>query len=146
MACNRPVTSVAFVSLLALAASPAVSLGAAPQPPAAAPPVSVERIREELSKPAPLPLLDTPLPPPTVTFKSGVEERVFVLTLEQQLHKEFDLRGLQKQSAEWAAMCCGIDINLVIKEIEEALKRRKVRKIREQIARELAELEAARKK
>jgi hypothetical protein len=55
-------------------------------------------------------------------------------------------RSLQRQSAEWAAKCCGIGLGLLFNSVEDALERRRVRKIREQIARELAELEADRKK
>jgi hypothetical protein len=40
---------------------------------------------------------------PVATFRTRVEQRVRSLTLEEWLHKEFDLTGLQKQSAEWAA-------------------------------------------
>jgi uncharacterized protein YfcZ (UPF0381/DUF406 family) len=75
-----------------------------------------------------------------------VDQRVFVLTLEEALHKEFDLNELQRQSAEWAAKCCGYDIGQLITKIDDALRERKIRKTRQQIWRELAELEAARKK
>ncbi len=142
----RSATLVGIVSLLALVVSPPQSLGAAPQPPAGVPPVSLERIREQLKEtPAPR-LLDMPLPLPVPTFKTSVEQRVYVPTLEEQLRKEFTLIGLQRQSADWASKCCGLDLNQLFKSAEKALQRRKVRKIRQQIARELAQLEAARKK
>ena len=86
-----------------------------------------------------------PLQLPVATFKTSVEQRVFVLTFEEQLRKDFTLTALQRQSAEWASRCCGLDLNQLFQSAERALHRRKVRKIREQIARELAELEAARK-
>jgi hypothetical protein len=82
---------------------------------------------------------------PMPIFKTGIKQRVFVLSLEEQLHKEFDLNLLQRQSANWASMCCGIDIGLLVKGIDRALQQRKMRKIREQVTRELTELEAARK-
>jgi hypothetical protein len=142
----RRATLVRMVSLLALVASPSSSPGVAPQPPAGVPPVSVERIREQLKKsPAPT-LFDMPLQLPVATFKTGVEQRVFVLSLEEYLRKEFALTPLQRQSAEWASNCCGLNLNLLFESAERALHRRKVRKIRQQIARELAQLEAASKK
>ena len=81
-----------------------------------------------------------------VRFKTRVDQQVYVLPFEEWLEKELKLTGLQKQSADWGAQCCGIDLNVVFSSLEDALQRRRERKIREQIARELAELEAARKK
>ncbi len=138
----RGATVVAILSLLTLASA---SLGAAPQPPTGVPPVSVERIQEQLKKNSAPSLLDMPLQPPVATFKTGVEQRVFVLTLEEQLRKDFTLNALQRQSVDWGSRCCGISLSQLFNSVERALDRRKVRKIREQIARELAELEAARK-
>jgi hypothetical protein len=142
---HRP-TLVAILSLLAIVATPSTSLGAAPQPPADAPLVSLERVREELTKPPAPKLLDTPLQLPVTTFKSSVEQRVFVLSFEERLHKDLELGILQRQSADWASKCCGIDVNRLFKGVTSAMKRREVRKIRERIARELAALEAAREK
>ena len=136
---------VAIMSLLALVVSPPASLGAAPQPPTDVPPVSVERIQEQLKKNSPPGLRDLALQPPVATFKTGVEQRVFVLTFEEQLRKDFTLNALQRQSADWGSKCCGISLSQLFDSVERALQRRKVRKIREEIARELAELEAARK-
>jgi hypothetical protein len=100
--------------------------------------------------------LDMPLQAPVATFRTRVDQQVFVLTLDDWLEKEFKLLGLQRQSADWAAACCGgyalasgsygIRLDPLFKSLEKALERRKVRKVREQIARELAALEAARKK
>jgi hypothetical protein len=136
-------------SLVALVVCSSATLAAAPQGPAEDLPVSVERIREELAKPPPTALkLDMPLQVqvPVPTFKTRVDQRVFVLPLEDWLEKELKLTGLQRQSADWGARCCGINLDQLFKSLDDALKRRKVRKTREQIARELAELEAARKK
>jgi phage gp29-like protein len=47
--------------------------------------------------------------------------------------------------ADGGAKCCGIALDPLCRSIDEALQRRRQRKIREQIARELAELDAARK-
>jgi hypothetical protein len=139
-----------FALLVALA-----SLGAAPQAPAGELPVSVERIREELKR---TPALDVnrPVEQPVATFRMRIEQRVYVLSLEDWIEKEFRLTALQRQSAAWAGTCCGgyvlasgaygVRLDPLIDRLEKALQRRRVRKIRERIARELAELEAARKK
>lgn len=138
-------TLIAVLCVPSLVAGLSATLRAAPQEPAGVPPVSLERIREELDKP-PAIKLDVPVRLQGPTFKTRVDQRVFVLTLEQALHKEFDLNDFQRQSAEWASKCCGFDVGQVFKIVDEALQRRTIRKTREQIARELAELEAARKK
>jgi len=119
------------------------TLRAAPQEPAADTPVSLKRLRARLEKtPGPGLKLDVPVPP---TFKSRVDQRAWVLTLEEALHKQFDLNDLQRQSAAWASQCCGFNLGHLFNAVEKALEQRKIRKTREQIARELAELEAARK-
>ena len=69
---------------------------------------------------------------------------MWVPTLKEHLHNTFDLTPMQRQSAEWAAQCCGIKIGQVVQMAEDALRARKIRKIREEIARELAFIEAAR--
>ena len=125
----------------------ATPLGIPLPPPPAAPeaaPTSIERIKDKLDTgPWQGIKLDVPIPPARPTFKARVDQKVFVQTLEEALHKEFDLNDLQRQSAEWSAKCCGYDIGALIKSIDKALDQRKIRKTREQIARELAELEAA---
>ena len=109
-------------------------------------PVSLDRIREELSKTPKTRLrLDMPVAVPVATFRTEVQ-RKYVLSFEEWLEKEFTLTDLQRQSADWAGRCCGIGLAPLFNRLEDALQRRKARKIREQIARELAELEAARKK
>jgi hypothetical protein len=126
----------------ALVVSPATS-AAAPQEPSSGSPISLERIREDLEKPPPPRL--TPAQPVQLrpTFKTRVDQRSWVPTLEEHLHKQFDLTAMQRQSADWAAKCCGLNIGQFVKIAEDALRARKIRKTREQIARELAELEAA---
>jgi hypothetical protein len=89
-------------------------------------------------------MTDNPYLPWPVFRRSVVA--AFQRSLTGWLEKELKLSGLQRQSAEWGAKCCGIDLNVVFSSLEDALQRRRERKIREQIARELAELEAARKK
>ena len=137
---------------LALVVCLSAALEAAPQQPATDLPVSLDRIREELAKtPTTRLKLDTPVQVPVPRFRTGVVQRVYVLTLEEWLDKEFKMTALQRQSADWAAMCCGgyvlysVRLDPLFKSLGNALERRRVRKIREQIARELAEIEAARK-
>jgi hypothetical protein len=123
------------------------SLGAAAQAPPAELPVSLERIREELKQP---PAIDAnrPLEQPVATFRIRIEHPRYVPTIEEWIRREFRLSALQRQSAAWGSKCCGLNLlslaSGLTKGIKEARQRREVRKIREQIARELAELEAAR--
>lgn len=122
----------------------AAPLGTIPAEPAGGLPVSLERIKGKLAKAPAVPLkADVPMQLRPPTFKARVDQRVFVLTLEEALHKQFDLNDLQRQSAEWSSKCCGVNFGQVEKIISDALKQRQLRKTREQIARELAELEAA---
>ena len=138
---------LASLSLPALAICPSTTLGATPQAPTEDSPVSLDRIREALEKTPPTGLkLDMALQLPVATFRTRVDQRVYVLSFEDWLEKEFSLTPLQRQSADWAARCCGISLDPLFRKLEEALDRRRVRKIREQIAEELAQLEAARKK
>ena len=67
-----------------------------------------------------------------------------MLPFQDYLRQKLELTPLQRQSQEWASRCCGLDLGLLFKGLEKALDRRKVRQVREQIGRELAELEAAR--
>jgi hypothetical protein len=131
---------------LVLVVSSSMGVRAAAQEPAAPPPGSLERIGERLKTTTAPSRFDTPLQQPVATFRTSVEGRSFVLTLEEQIRKDFTLNDLQRQSADWASKCCGINLNQLFQSAERALHRRKVRRIREQIARELAELEAARQK
>ena len=50
---------------------------------------------------------------------------------------------LQRQSQDWASKCCGYNLNQLATGVKKALQRRKARKIREQVERELAEVVAA---
>jgi hypothetical protein len=136
----------ALICVLALVAGQAATLAAAPQQPDSAPPVSLDRIKERLARPARDFKPGEPVQLRVPTFRSRVDQRVFVLTLEEALHKEFDLNELQRQSAEWRAKCCGISIGQLLEMAGDAMRARKIRKTQEQIWHELAELEAARKK
>lgn len=108
-----------------------------------APGVALGRVKARLDQAPGRPL--TPSGPLELrpVFKSTVERHPFVLTLEQDLHKTFDLNDMQRQSAEWSAKCCGLDLGALFRSVDHALDERRVRKTREQIARELALLEAA---
>ncbi len=99
----------------ALVAAFSTRLDAAPQQPAAPPPVSLDRIREGIGNPGLK--LNVPIPPPRPTFKSRVDQRQFVLTLEQALHRDFDLNEFQRQSAEWRSKCCGFNIGQIFEAI-----------------------------
>jgi len=117
---------------------------AAPQQVAQESADSVPYVRAQLDRPQVPTIKNAPPPRPLPTFRASVEHRVWVLTLEEQLHKEFDLTPLQRQSADWSARCCGINLIEVAKDINKAVQQEKERRVRAQIVRELAEIEAAR--
>lgn len=135
--------ALAVVSLAALVVSVPARLAAAAQQSASIPSVSLERIRKGLETTPALRVAVDTSQLPVATFRASVERRPYVLTLEQQLHKQFDLNLLQRQSADWASRCCGYNLNRLAKGVSTALQRRKERKVREQVARELAEVRAA---
>lgn len=140
----RPRASAIFWSL-ALVVSLGGAAAAAPQQPAKDDlPVSTARIREKLTKEPPNPKLQASWQQPVARFTARVDERIMVLTFDEWLAKEFKLNDLQRQSADWASRCCGFNLNAVVNEAGKALQRRKVRKIRAQIASELREIESAR--
>ena len=126
--------------LLTLAVGPAVAAAAPQQAPPPAP-ESLNRIKGELAGPAIKLTTQAPMQL-RPTFRARADERVFVPTLEEVLHKQFDLNDLQRQSAQWAAQCCGFKVGQVVDVIEDAVRARKVRRTQEQIQRELAEIEA----
>ena len=129
--------------LLGLIATMSPALASAqPPPPSSDLPVSLERIREGLEKPVERALVLPPLVPLT-RFKIGVEERTYMLPFKEQLDKDLEPTLLQAQSRDWASRCCGLDVGVLFKSIDRAMQRRKERKIREQIARELEEVKAA---
>jgi hypothetical protein len=143
MTCLKAAVAAVF-SLVVLVLCASTGLDAAPQQPTDVPAVSLDRIREGLAKPPAL-KLDVKSQLPVAIFRAGVEQRVYVLTFEEQLHKDFDLNVLQRQSADWASKCCGVDVGQVLKGIDRARQRQQARKIRDQVARELAQVEAARR-
>jgi hypothetical protein len=122
----------------------ATPAGAAPQRPEqpATDPASVARVRAKLETPPSL-NLDWPALLPLVTFKTSVEQRVYVLSFKEQLAKEFKLTPFQQQSQEWASRCCGVNLVSLVSGLEKRLERRRERKTREEVARELARVQAA---
>jgi hypothetical protein len=146
---NSPPARFAAFAALAFAVWLSADLAAAPQPPVKELPVSLDRIRQDLAKAPAVGLkLSVPVKVPVATFKSRVEQRVYVLTLREWIDKEFALNTLQRQSADWASKCCGYGVSLdpLFNALDKAVERRRLRNIRKQIARELTELEAARTK
>jgi hypothetical protein len=136
---TRPPSAV----LLGLIATLSPAAAIAQQPPSGGDlPVSLERIRAGVEKPIEH-AIDIPPLVPLTRFRTSVEERRYMLPFKEQLDKDLEPTLLQAQSRDWASRCCGIDLGVLFKGIDQALQRRKERKIREQIARELDELKAA---
>jgi len=140
MTALRLLVPAASLAAILVCGSPVVAAGQA----AGAEP-SLARLKGELRKAAPRRLEPEAPVQLAVPFKSRVVQRVFVPTLEEHLHQTFDLNLLQRQSADWASRCCGLDLGRVFQYAETALREREVRKVREQIARELAAIDAARR-
>ena len=117
---------------------------AAPQDQSNDPGTSLSRIRKGLDRPATSlkPSGDLQLRP---TFRSEVVKHPFVPTLEEHLHKTFDLTDFQRKYADYAAGAGGFDLGFIFRRIDKALEERRISNVRTQIRRELAELEAARK-
>ena len=67
-----------------------------------------------------------------------------MLPFQEYLRQKLELTPLQRQSADWASRCCGIDLGQLFKGVEKAWDRRKARQLRERISRELADLETSR--
>lgn len=106
---------------------------------------ALSRVKRELQRtPTHRLKLDPQLP--VATFRSTVEQRRYMLTFEEWLQKEFELTPFQRQSQEWRSKCCGLDLLELSGRLDKALQRREARRLREQIARELAQIEANRKK
>jgi hypothetical protein len=135
--------AAALLWVLSALVLPPARVDAAQQADAVAP-LTIDRLRAELEKPPPPRLRPKAAVPLRPTFKTRAEGRPFVPTLEEHLHKQFDLTLLQRQSAEWAARCCGFDLGLLVEGFNQLRTERTIRKAREQIARELAAIDAAR--
>jgi hypothetical protein len=134
--------STLVVPAAAEAQEPAAAQAAPPaQDEAAAPPVSLDRIRERVAR---TPALKVDPKPPVPLFRTTTEARALMLPFQEHLRQQLEPTLLQRQSRDWASRCCGIDLGLLFNGIDKAVERRKIRKVREQIARELAELETMR--
>jgi hypothetical protein len=138
---RKTVVTLCFATMLWPA-----SAGAAPQE-AAAPPDSVEHVKTALNRtPSQSLRFDARMPEPVATFKVSVNQRVFGLSIVDQLRKEFELTLLQRQSAEWRSKCCGINLLTLGDAIGKALRQWKEQRIRDRVSRELAEVIAAAEK
>ena len=135
----------ALLALVVCALGLTAALEAAPQQPDQAPTMSIKRLRQELEKPPPPRLKPKSPVPLRPRFRSRVEGRPWVPTLEEHLHDEFDLTPLQRQSAEWRSRCCGFDLGVIFDHIEKVRREREIRNIRAQIAHEISVIEATRK-
>jgi hypothetical protein len=120
-----------------------VSAQAPPPSPQAAADASLDRIKSRLDRP---PVTLKPSVPVQLrpTFRSEVDRHPFVPTLDEDLRRTFELTDWQRLYAEYRARCCGIGIGDVVTRLDRALDERRTRKVREEIARELRDLEAAR--
>jgi len=107
-------------------------------------PVSIERVKDSLNRtPTQSLRFDARMPVPAATFKVTVRQRVFVEPIMVSLRKGFELTPLQRQSAEWSSKCCGISIAALTEGLERAFRGWEERRVRERVARELAEVIAA---
>jgi hypothetical protein len=139
----QPAVLAALCLFVSLAGSPAAEAQVVPpsQEQAAEPPVSLDRIREGVAR---TPALKLEQKQPTPTFRTTTEGRRLMLPFHEYLRKELELTPLQRQSADWASRCCGIDLGQVFKGVGKAWGRRKARHLRERIGQELADLETLR--
>ena len=117
------------------------ALSASPQDPADPAAPSIPRLKQRLAK-APQNLKPSAPVPLRPVFRTHSVDRPFVPTLEEHLHKTFDLTDFQRLYARYAASQ-GIDLGVLFGKIERALDERHQRKVREEVARELAFVEAA---
>ena len=104
---------------------------------------SLTRFKQRLDRPTARPLKPSQPIQLRPTFRSRATDRPWVPTLEEHLYKTFELTDFQRQYAKYAASCCGIDLGAVFGGIERALAERRQRKVSAEVARELAEVEAA---
>ena len=106
-----------------------------------------EVIKKLKEAPSPAVTFDPQLP--VATFRASVEQRRYMPTFEEWLQKEFALTDFQRQSQEWYSKCCWInllDLPQWADKLDRPRRRRELRKLREHIARELAQIEANKKR
>jgi hypothetical protein len=93
---------------------------ATPQATEHAPPASLARVKDAINRaPARSLKFDLKMPVPVATFKTTTQ-RDYMIPFVEQLRKDFELTPLQRQSAEWASKCCGLNLLTLSK----GLKRR----------------------
>lgn len=123
-----------------------VSIGAAPQDPPTTP-ASVQHVKTALNRtPSRSLKFDARMPEPVATFRVSVDTSVFGLSIVDQLRKEFELTPLQRQSAEWRAKCCGVNLLSIADAIEKGVHQWQEKRIHDRVSRELAEVVAAAEK
>lgn len=99
-----------------------------------------------IRRPSTVRLLIFGVPPlPVATFRVTIEQRAVMRPYKEHLQQELALTDLQHQSQEWSSKCCGVDLSSLAGSLSKALENRQIRKVRDQIARELALLEARKK-
>ena len=133
-----------FLRAVTCAAALAIAVPAAGQDPANTVSPSVDRIKEQVERPAAPALTPSVLPQLRPTFRSRIDQRVFVPTLEEDLRKTFALTDFQRKYAEYSSQCRGLDLGGLFRRLDKALEESRERRTREQIALEVAEIEAAR--
>jgi hypothetical protein len=139
-----PRKPILALSLLALAGPFCAGATAAPQEPGTAPPASLERVRDGLSRtPAQSLRFDSTIPVPAATFRVTVTGHPFVVPIMDSLRKEFELTPLQRQSADWSSKCCGLNLAMLTDSLDRAFRRWEERRVHDRVARELAEVVAA---
>jgi hypothetical protein len=127
---------------------PVVTRTASAQAPSeSASPVSLQRVKHSLNRTPEQSLrFDARMPVPAATYKVTVTQPLFVVPIMDSLRKEFELTPLQRQSAEWSSKCCGLSIAALTEGVERAFRQWQEHRIRERVARELAEVIAAAEK
>jgi hypothetical protein len=116
---------------------------AAPQEPSGDAGASLSRIKKGLSRPSGTRLQPSEPVQLRPTFRSETLAHPFVPTLDEDLRKTFALTDFQRRYADYAARAGGIDLGVLLRPIEKAIYEHRVSKAREQVARELAELQAS---
>ena len=140
---NLRTIALAF-TLPAMLLTVAGRAAAAPQDPVTPQPSSVEHVQNTLNRTPPHSLkFDAKVPVPAATYKITVTQPLFVLPIMDTLRKQFELTPLQRQSADWSARCCGVNLVALTESIEKAFRRWEEGRIHDRVSRELAEVEAA---
>jgi hypothetical protein len=137
-------TPSVLVCCAALLVNSAAVVHARPQEQGAVACTSIDKVKEGVLTPIVTPLAPSVPVRLRPVFKSGVEKHPFVLTLEEDLHKTFELTDFQRRAANWSAQCCGLNLAQIYGAIKQAQAESQVRKAREQVLRELADLDSAR--